>query len=36
MTPNGAQQSNHDGLAAVAIALLTIALIGFAIFQLTS
>jgi hypothetical protein len=29
------QQPNHDGLAAVAIALLTIALIAFAIFQIT-
>lgn len=36
MRSNGAQQSNNDGLAAVAIALLTVALIAFAIFQITS
>jgi hypothetical protein len=32
---DGTEQPNHDGLAAVAIALLTVALIAFAIIQIT-
>ena len=32
---NDTQQPNHDGFAAVAIALLTVALIAFAIFKIT-